>query len=479
MANTINKHYVTDNASERTLALNTHTHHSAGATPTTSATSTTNYRTINATRDNNAELLPKTVTINDNTLSLATIAGDALTSATLNYIYTNNVHIAIARKTIKRIASLTRVTRDGRTIPAFRQYASCMDIINSGYTQAITQDIEQAIALELLTLVNDAHLSLAYDIDTHAQVLAFAVRGKKRRASADDNDKPQEIVSYYLNMYTCVQATLADYKTKQANDGVITNIDAIASDNAINATFTRTIDGEKRTYINSAYMHYAIYDGGLNDVIKRHDVDKFWEYVASATSNKKYTTLYNVFCGTLAGYKQEKIADIYNYSVITVKKARADLRTLYSNWKRAGNSIELSSDGSNNLMYGTTTATTYHNSGKANIDYIASRDNSHFTTNKPIDNVKQYMSRRDTLAGATLAHSLANSRIEYTSADIKQAKADKLAYYTNKRATIALTSDNTSNTSVNTDNNDYSMYNKYSDILIKYFKQLEATTANK
>lgn len=396
----------------------------------TATTNTANTATQQATSytASNATLLPDKLTLNDGSLSLATLAGDKLTSATLNYIYTNNIHIAIARKTIKRIASLTRVTRDGKTIPAFRQYASCMDIINSGYTQPITQDIEQAIALELLTLVNGAHLSLAYDIDTHSQVLAFAVRGKKRRANADDNDKPQEIVSYYLNMYTCVQSTLADYKTKQANDGVITNIDAITSDKAINATFTRTIDNEKRVYMNSAYMHYTIYDGGLNDVIKRHDVDKFWEYVASATSSKKYTTLYNVFCGTIAGYKQEKIADIYNYSIDIVKKARADLRMIYSNWKKAGYSIELSSDGSNNLMYGTTTATSYINSGKANIDYITSRDNSHITTNKRIADVKQALAQADIVTSATLKQALTTSRINYTSDDIEQAKADKLHY---------------------------------------------------
>lgn len=239
----------------------------------------------------------------------------------INDIFNSGLYEVITKSIIKKLASN----------PQNFCMKSCLDIVNSGYTQVIFEDIKQAIAIELWTLYNDGLLTIKDG------VINFEMYTNSK---GDD-------VNSYVKLYKALYRVLADYTNHSQNDGVIISYDALYCSD----------DAEKQTAVknsSSMYMILASYDGGLNDIMRRADFDNFVKYASTHVSSTCMKSFFKVLYGLLDGMKSEEISQKYKLAIATVKRRRKDIKDVYIAWKKDGHGVIISSDNNDN-NYGCTT----------------------------------------------------------------------------------------------------------------------------
>ena len=300
-----------------------------------------------ATHKRNNKVVAITTPLNCRVAQAPTIDDDDDVQApTMADMFSNGAHIAISRKIVKSIASKFEVLADG-TIKAHRSAQACQDIVNSGFTQAIFEDITQAVAETL--------------INWYANNSIFGVVKilNKRFEFSTYTNKNGEEKSYYLKLYNVVNSVLYDYSNKsQANNGVVQNYDVLYV----------SADGDNQTsasHINPRYLQFCAYDGAINEVLTRRDFNDFLDYISK---NKVYkyeevktddnqvimqktntqlvtkTTIKSfiqVLYGCIDGLKLETIASRYNLGIATVKRRKADIKDSYISWLQNGGKIDV------------------------------------------------------------------------------------------------------------------------------------------
>ena len=272
--------------------------------------------------------------------------GDDVQAPTITSMFENGAHIAISRKIVRSIASKFEVLADG-TIKAHRSAQACQDIVNSGFTQAIFEDITQAVAETLINwYANDSIFGVVKIVD-------------KRFEFSTYTNKNGEEKSYYNKLYGVVEKVLYNNSNKsQSANGVVQNYDVVyVSDNGDNQT--------SATHVNPRYLQFVAYDGAINEVLTRRDFNDFLEYISK---NKVYkyeeiktdddkvimqktdvqlvtkTTIKSfmqVLYGCIDGLKLETIANRYNLGIATVKRRKADIKDAYISWLQNGGKIDV------------------------------------------------------------------------------------------------------------------------------------------
>ena len=214
------------------------------------------------------------------------------------YITKNSVYAAIATTIVKHIATIL-MKND--------LLSACQAIVNAHFQDIIMNDIRNDLYLRLYDLASAGDMWLERDEDGENPHLVFA-----------DDDKGK---SKYLDCYRSVRSTLTSYANHKAYNGVIVAIDAITeNDNAMRFT-------------HSEFIKNCAYDGSLEAVISRRDVHDFFDFVATKGTEEHLRRLKIVFGGLCYGFNNAEIATMQHLSLDQVKKARADLKKHYLEWR--------------------------------------------------------------------------------------------------------------------------------------------------
>lgn len=212
-------------------------------------------------------------------------------------------HTMIAKSIIKKIASVP----EGQA--GFRGMKACLDIVNSGYTQAIYEDIESEIYIKCMELVKAG--LMVWDRDNKRLVYGTITTKKGTEKSA------------YVEFYRVVSKVL--YDNSKASSADIPIFDMIAMrDDGSSVSISRD---------NANYRIMASEGVDISDVIIRNDIQSFLEYCKGVLTDKMYARLYKVFCYMVEGFKQVEIADILEVSIDTINKDVSKMRGLYNEWK--------------------------------------------------------------------------------------------------------------------------------------------------
>ena len=252
--------------------------------------------------------------------------------------------------------------------------SSCMDIVNSGYTQTIIDDLKQNVFIELLGMVEKNHIMLENNeivFDTYI------------------NTKEEE-VSYFFKLFRVVENTL--YNEKKQIESRFKKIKYDIKKHGIKAHFdehgflcdkfgTPYQEGIKIEYLDSynddvtstqssdfkEFLYNINGENSLKNVEFRKDINLFFY-----TIKKEYPKYYSEFCGIFEGlykgYTYKEISEMLKISERRIKYLIPLFREKYNDIMVKGIYIKKSID--DNLYCDRTknTSTTYYiNRTKVNV----------------------------------------------------------------------------------------------------------------
>ena len=221
----------------------------------------------------------------------------------LNRVAANNIHVAIARKTVLAIASN----------PQNRCMLSCLEIVNTGYRDTIMQDIEQSVFLEIAYI--------------HSQgMVAFDTTGRLSFGTEISFNRKGDICykSTYVRMYKAVYKCLGTY----SNNNYVKN--------PVNYGLDLTYTNENNTdcaISNKASNYRALsaeqWDGGLIDLIDRADVHDFFTMLKARLTTSRFHIVCSVFQGMVDGLSYKDIAINLHITEDNVKKTVSRIRKMW------------------------------------------------------------------------------------------------------------------------------------------------------
>ena len=215
---------------------------------------------------------------------------------------TMTLHVGLLRHVIKRIAGTSNLSEDGQTTTGgHRNAEACLAIVNSGYTDAIYEDIEQDFALWLVTPISGLYRPCDFSIIGDDGKVVFGSFG----ATPDSTPKP---LPYHI--YGLVEQCLDEAKKSYQCKG-----------------------GKCVAYTELAENRYT-YDGNIQALYDRADFQSLLSWISSHTDSDAILNQYAyIIDSMMLGARDETIAECLGVSAITVKRRIADIRKLYREYK--------------------------------------------------------------------------------------------------------------------------------------------------
>ena len=263
----------------------------------------------------------------------------------MQYIASNEIHVSYAKSIIRKIASNK----------LFRSSDACLQIVNSGYTEEIFKDIAQDIYTTLIELIDKDDCYVDRRLDKY--YIVFAPTFDK---------EGQENGNAYKYLYQRIQRTLDSFSnvrqcTKKGKDGKAIPISIINYDGLYIEEGENPIE-YAITSNNPNYINAIAYNGGFTDLINNQDFTALLSYIRRQVKEKRYLVIEKVVIGLIKGMKNAEIVEKANLSIDTVKKARQEIKELYSKAKNAGLTIDI--DNSNkDYMWGNKTGIDNYSNG--------------------------------------------------------------------------------------------------------------------
>lgn len=273
--------------------------------------------------------------------TMTSISYDKAPLTCFNDVFTNNVHVSMSASIVKHISGMGEVVTDDKgneVFKAHRSASACQDIVNSGYTQPIFEDIVQAIAETLINWYANDSIFGVCKVDTNENKLVFGTYTNKKGIEK----------SYYNKLYGVVESVLYQHsKHASPNGQALVGVDTVIDCH----------DG-KETILTPKSTRYALacsYDGAINEVIRRKDFQSFVKYASTSKLVSKTTmrSFLIVLYMVLDGKKLDDIASASGLGIATVKRRKADIKAVYESWLQNGGRINISID-NGAIFYGCT-----------------------------------------------------------------------------------------------------------------------------
>lgn len=256
----------------------------------------------------------------------------------INDIASGGVHIGITKNIIERLCSPLYLNKKGEPIFSDSMEA-CLKIHDNNYTDAIFEDLSQAIMLEIINLSENDLVSVYHpkplDITWHYVNGEWEYTTPEKVKFLDYTEERKDgtiiIKSSYLSLYRAFRQCLATYSGKQRNaKGKLQIADAVY--------ITENEDHEEEQHVltNKASNYNTIsaqqWDGNISDVINRNDVQLFFRSLKNVKSPERFEKICNITQSMLEGMTQKEIAEKHGYTLGRVEKILSDMRKFWKEW---------------------------------------------------------------------------------------------------------------------------------------------------
>lgn len=251
----------------------------------------------------------------------------------IDYIVAESIHEKYTVSIIKSIASS----------PSHFCNKSCLDIVNSGYTQHILDDIKQEVFLTLFNLIENNHCT--YIETSEENKIEFDTY-------INSNDKE---TSYFMHLFKTVEKFF--YSEKKQNESRYTKIKYdekkhgskafVDSDGNLCDRFGNAyLKGCRMEYLDSynddatsvnssnyrEYLHSIQQENSLENIVERDDIRTFFKLV-----KKHYPKYYSDFCGIFEGlhngYSYEEISKVLDIKITRIWYLIPLLRQKYQEFR--------------------------------------------------------------------------------------------------------------------------------------------------
>lgn len=222
----------------------------------------------------------------------------------LNFIVENDLHSRFTISIIKKLSTTGIKKKDGTISFAFSDVY--LDIVNSGYTDPIIDDLKQEVFLELINLVNDECVYIGED-ENEKSCLIF-------EDYINDNGKEK---SYYLNLYHVVRNYMNNQKKHIDRSAIC--IDLYDENNEEVTVSTKNKDYKR-------LLASSLSDNSLENVAGRKDIQLIFGYL-KVKYPKHISLMCKVFELLYIGYTYDEIAKALN---ITKNKVRYQISLMRS-----------------------------------------------------------------------------------------------------------------------------------------------------
>lgn len=220
------------------------------------------------------------------------------------YIVDNSIHEKITVSIIKKMSAN----------PKSRNNQACMNIVKSGYTDSILDDLKQEVYICLHELSEDKHVWIQGDKLVFGEYL-----GKDGKT----------LKSYYFHCYRAIEKYL--YQNKYGNNNGEIVLESAISDCSESGKNERIVGARNQSYEYRMALSNKLGENALEMVCHRTDIKSFFRHIEK-TCPKNYSDIYSIFTGLIQGHTYSRIAKNIG---ITERRVKYLISVIRNEWEES------------------------------------------------------------------------------------------------------------------------------------------------